>query len=306
MAYPASNKIKKHYDRPDAARDFVSYHKVDLEPESDKMTEVIVAPVATKVRPSGNYNLYDEATGVADAATNVIASGTPLVVTEAGGTTGRRVGILTHDIEPGKVAQVAVEGLHLMQVEFDSSADHTISSLDPDDLAGKPAYFNIETGKVTDDNAADLLIGIFTGGRCDLKPTVGPISGVWYASVELQPALMNSNSAASIATAGSTTQTTSIYLAVTISAHNGLYQELTITGGSNDPRYEFLDHSMTVSIETVQVYSGPAKGSFAATFTAGAGQEISVTLTDPAGNSTTKDYTVTISASAAPASFTEV
>lgn len=306
MAYPTANKIKKHYDRPDAAKDYVSYAKVRLDPRSDLQTEVITAPVATKVRPSGNYNLYNESTGVADAATNVIASGTPLVVTEAGGTTGRRVGILTHDIEPAKVAQVCVEGLHLMQVEYASASDHTISSLDPDSLAGKPAYYAIDTGKVTDDNTADLLIGVFKGGRCDLKPTVGPISGVWYASVELKPELMDTNAPASIATAGSTTQTTAIYLAVTISAHAGLYQELTIAGGSNDPRYEFLDHSMTITIEGTQVYSGTAKGSYAATFTAGAGKTIAVTMTDPAGNSTTKNYTVTMSATVAPASFTEV
>lgn len=282
--------------------DAISFQKVAMSVEDNFRKVTIQAPAALKVQPESSYRLYTEPDTTENPGTNVICSGTALLINQ-GSSTGdaQMIGILAHDAQPGDTAVCAVEGLFLLQ------ATPTIGAADT--LNAKPAYFDVDDGLVyasaggTSDNR--LLIGYFDGGISELELQTNKISGYYYVSVRLDPALMMTNTAQSVpSNASSLTNTATPYVAGEISAFGGLSQLLTVSATSPDPRYQGGDLTLSVTVEGTEIYSGPFKSTVNATFTAGSGKTVVFAVTDPAGNSGNATYTVTMHATNAPASWT--
>lgn len=301
MAY--LNQNKDQYTRPAVAKAYISYGRVAVSQAEEVRQELATVPALLKVRPL-SHNWYAEATSTFNPESVVICSGTPILVGDVAGGEYTRVGILMHDSLPGEVQNVAVSGVHYMPIDYLGNADPARVASNADSLNGKDAWFIASTGKVTDQAPVlatwdAIKIGVFTS-QAWAKP-VSLFNGIYYAAVRLDPGI--TNIAIDLpANAGSSAFSAEFYVSASISAFGGLKQTLTVEAYNADPNYPINAEDITWLVEGTATYTGFKVGH---NFTAGAGRTVAVTVVKQ-GVTTTKNYTVTMHATNAPASWTEV
>ena len=310
MAYEGINKYTS-FNRPEIAKPYLDYGRVALDTAQNSLREELVTlPALLKLRPM-LFNWYTESTASKNGATAVFCGGNAFLINA--GAVGTRLGILKHDAEPGSVATLVTQGLHYLPLDYNGdggSPARTAANLTG--LNGKIAYYVIATGTVTDvlpdsDDWDFIKIGYFRN-TAYVKP-VNLHSGLWYAPVYLSPDLMAANASFALpSNAGSSTFATTHYVSASISDFgsstvSGLVQTLTCVAANADPGAPIMPGQIVWTVQgTVLTETGPE---VTGTFTAGTGKTVSVSVTN-GGITTTKNYTVTISATAAPASWVEV
>ena len=304
MAYPNTATKRKRYNRPLSMIDAIAYEKVARTTDQPGLRAITIPmPAALKVKPEGSFRLYTEPDVIESPVSNIICSGSVLLVTEGSDTgSARMIGVLRHDASPSDVGVVICEGSFLLQ------ADPTLSQ-DASTLNGSPAYYDVDDGLIYsaagDSSDTRLEVGYFDGQISELEVANQKISGYHYVSVFLDPALMRAaNSAVSLPSDSSgLTNTTTPYVRGDITAIGGLDQVLTISASSPDPRFKAGDLTLSVSVEGSTVYTGKFTNQLNVTFTAGSGKAVVFTVTDPDGNSGNATYTVTTHATNAPLSW---
>ena len=282
---------KQSYSRPDSAKSYISFHKVAVDVKDSALQEYVTLPTLSKLRPM-NYRWYAESTDAPGGAAAVMCSGNLFL-----NTTLDKVGVLKRDAKPGDTVALVLEGTYALPLDYANLTAAEISALN-----GKAAYYLVASGLLSDTDpggGAALKIGYFTEVSETNLSTV--TSGVKFAHVRLDPTI--ENTAVSLPADAATGFTTEHFVEASISALDGLNQWLTVDLGNANPNYPFAPHQVAWTVEGTAIGTG---FSIEAAFTAGSGKTIAVTVTDGAGGSTTKNYTVTISASAAPSAFTEV
>lgn len=297
----------RSYQRPYSAYSYLNFGNV-VRGNSDQYQEVsCTVPSLAKLRPSGEFNYFEESTGVPGAVNTVICAGNLIPVVQGGNT--KAVGVLKHDTAPGLQANVIVNGEFLLRPDWEGASSPARTACSSTGLLNKPAYYIIETGTVSDvaPNNSDYYgwqIGYFT--EDELIDTGNAIAGGRRAAVMLDYSLMLSNTAQSqVADAANNNMTNSIYASVSLdpSGVSGLIQTLSADVVSGNPAYPAEAANLAWTIEGVAQGTGFSK---TVAFTAGAGKTIQLVVTLGNGDTVTKNYTVTISASAAPSSFVEV
>lgn len=284
------NNDKRVYRRPALAKPYINYSIAALRPGS--RVEYATLPALVKLQPNGNYNWYDESDSVTNAETSIICSGQAVMSDDK-----KRIGVLKRDTKAGEVAEIVTDGVFRLQVDY--------ANLASTDLNGKAAYYDAATGLLIDaDPTNGLLVGTF-GELLEIKPEV-PTSGVWFASVTLDPSDQTAATAPADAATANTAAITADAFISAFSADDqgdGLVQVLNVVAANNNPHYPVEDRHVSWLIEGSTTLTGIE---VSATFTAGSGKTVACTITTDDGTTSTINYTVTIAASTAPASWTKV
>lgn len=298
---------KKSYIRPAIARNYLSYGDVVGGPTGwpNAKEELATVPPLLKLRPM-EYNHFSESSEVQSGASEVICSGNAIVIGGAGGA-GNRLGILKNDAVPGANVTVVTEGDFDFQLQTTAIAGSpALAAASTTGLAGKTAYYVAETGKVTDqnpitaENTSGFMIGVFLDDspqlfRTNRKP------GTHFVRVRLAGEAMLSNTAITAVTNASNGDfTESVYVDVPApTTHNGgTVVKLEVDAVTNNPNSSIEPSDVSWTIEGTVYGTGFV---VSPTFTTGTGKTVAVTV-----KGVTKNYTVTIAADTAPASWTEV
>lgn len=295
---------EKKYMRPALAQNYVNYDRVSIGGDfQQRMEERAVVPPLLQIRPL-EYNWYAEVQTTLDAKPEVVCSGTPILL---GGTAfgGNRIGIMKHDAVPGETVAVVTTGRHYLGLNYDGALGGAASNTT--NLRGKPAYYIIELGKVSDQAPA----GPYTGFQCGVfgdiveeKPFV-PMSGIWFAEVILSPFYDATALAAPAAAANADfTPTISIDVKVAAPTTVGYSQTFEARVWSNNPNVAVEAGNLTWNVNGT-AYDGDFRVQH--DFTAdqvGATLSLVATLSD--GSTLTANYTYDVAVGAAIANLTRV
>lgn len=292
--------LRRQYNRPVSAQNYVNFGKVAIGYKKDAREEEIVLPAAGVLRPL-SFRYYAENDNTRNPESMVFCSGNVFIVA------GKRLGVLKHDEIPGNAATVITEGLFLLPLDTDATefAAHTASSLTG--LNGKTAYYIAELGKVSD----QAIQAGFTGFPVGYFKYDGqfqdyvPMSGLWHAPVYIDPSYEMTNTAISNPAAATVASTAEIFATPAVSDFVGLSQNFTVIAQNTNPNDPVAPQNISWVIDSVPYPNAGFK--ITHTFSAaGAGKTGSVTVTTSGGTTKTVNFTLTVSASAAPSAFTIV
>ena len=300
---------RRAYVRPQAAKNYLSIDKVLIDAEDSYKREKITLQPLNQLKPPAGFNHYAESTEVNNPAAEVICSGNMVMVggNPAGDANGgNRIGILTQDAAPGELVDVIVEGWVYLPIDTEDVLGW--GAVPRTGLNGKIASWGVTDGLVSDGTPGvgeGFTIGVF-GEIVEAKPVVN-MNGYWYASVYLDQSVMLSNTAldpdTTTVTAGSHTST--VWAIVEKPGFVGLTQTFEVQAYANNPDEPVKpqDISWTIDGTTYSNVGFKVTHTFAS---AGTLKAISVTVDTPSAASVTKNYTATLSATAAISAWAAV
>lgn len=295
MAYETN--LKRQYNRPKSAENFVNFGKVAIGYKKNAREEEAVLPAAGVLRPL-SFRYYAENDSTRNPESMVFCSGNAFILD------GKRLGILKHDEVPGNAATFITEGLFLLPLDTDATefAAHTASDLTG--LNGQTAYYIAELGKVSNQAVQAGFTGFPIGYfkyNAEFQDHV-PMSGLWHAPVYLDPSYQMSNTAIALPADATVASTAQIFATPAVSDFVGLSQDFTVIAQNTNPNDPVYPQNITWVIDGT-TYTGAGWKISHAFASAGTGKAGSVTITTAAGTTKTVNFTLDVSAGAAPANF---
>lgn len=299
----ANQAIKKNkYTRPAYAKNYLQLSDVLLSEQAHQREMILEVPPINNMLPLNGYNHYGEATSEGVAVEGrVVCSGSIIPIYNSAGTSIIGIGISKYDAKPGDKVACIVEGDVLMPCGI-----NIIATGLTDAHAGAAAYFN---GSQTLSTAlSNVRIGEFlavekVNARASLIPNYG--SKGW-APVRLSqhPDTSLTKPAANVFSAFTGT----LVLQVGISGFTGVEQNVFVDAKLNNPNETILPEDVKVDYDGTEF--APTSGyTIPVVFAAGIGEAFDVvvekTLSDGTSINESVSFEIDISASAAPASFTE-
>ena len=288
------NKSKRFYDRPAYAKSYIQAGHVLADPyPGSYRTEQMIIPALAKLRPQ-SFNHFQESTAITAAEAAVVCSGNVILSEDL-----KRIGITVEDAKIGEYVECVTRGRVFMQLEHASAAAHTSSLTD---LNGKIAYYDKDTGKVTEvDTGADgFAIGRFAENSPSFKPHHISVntSGIYWILVDLDQ--VYNTTAVTLPTDAATTFTDEIALSVREPHLVGLTQTFELDASNSNPAYPVKAADITWTIDGTEYKTG-----WAATHTFSAGAANVVVTVDNGSSSATATWGATYATDAAPASWTK-
>lgn len=293
MGYARKNR--KYFTRnAKAAR----YRNVEAMMADDRFNylskELVTLPAAGSIRPIA-FGVYDEASSDFDFQTNVICSGTPILIGAASGG-GIRIGITASDGVVGQKVTAYTSGKFFLPLDWAGDAGASparIKASDPGALAGKVAYYLKDLGLVTDQLPAAagsyLQIGTFVDHGTLRTPE--NLYG-WHSFGLVDLVYVPNQTAVTLPTAAAIAHTGSVTVFPTVSTFGGLTVDFYINAVNSDPWTEYLDADVSTLLSGATTKTGRI---FSHTFATAATHTVAITV-----GGTTFNYQVVTSATLPP------
>lgn len=297
MAY--NQVYRKYYERPYRAGRYRNIEAMKIDAKGDQFeTMNVVLPPAGQIR-SIAFGVYDEATNKPNPATNVITSGT-VVLIGAASYGGDIIGVTTVDGVAGDKVTAFTKGTFFFPLDYmgDSGATPArVAASALGSLNGKKAYWLRDLGLMTNQKPASGGQAYLEVGRfVDVSQERQPEGCCWahkFAAVAIEPipgqTAITAPTSASIAHAGT------IDVFPSVSSFGGLTVDFTVNASNSDPWIEYADSDISTNIDNAGDDVTVTGNEFSYTFSTAGTYTIDITV-----GGSTFNYEVVVHATNAP------
>lgn len=297
MAYTRTNR--KYFERPRVAKRYRNVEAMMIDSRGDLLErENVDVPAAGKIRAIA-FGVYDEPGNKPDPQTNVITSGTVVMI---GGTSSARdrIGVLSQDCIEGDVVPAYTSGTFFFPLDYKGDAAASparVAASELGSLNGKIAYWLRDLGKVTDQKPASggqayLAIGTFVDVSAERQPE-GCYWDHKFAAVKLQ--YIYGQTGIAEPSAASIAHTAGIDVFPSVSSFGGLTVDFTVNASSTDPEKVYVDSEISTVLDAAGANVTKTGNQFSYTFGTAGTKTVDITV-----GGTTFNYEVVVHATNAP------